>query len=102
MAEPTGYIVEIDEQGNTTVKYAGGIAEYSEGVLRQLAPCKMAYAVTDQADATFSEGLDSVECDVAVKIGELEFGPFSFVRDNIPGGDDDAGQDEDVALPQAG
>ena len=29
-----------------------------------------------RADATFSEGLDSVECNVAVKIGELEFGPF--------------------------
>lgn len=31
-----------------------------------------------------------------------KFGPFSFVHDNIPGGDDDAGQDEDVALPEAG
>jgi hypothetical protein len=36
-----------------------------------------------------------------VKIGELEFGSFSFVHDNIPGGDDDAKQDEDVALPEA-
>lgn len=25
-----------------------------------------------------------------VEIGELEFGPFSFVHDNIPGGDGDA------------
>lgn len=54
-----------------------------------------------RADATFSEGLNSVECNVTVKIGELEFGPFSFVHDNIPGGDDDAKQDEDVALPEA-
>lgn len=54
-----------------------------------------------KADATFSEGLNSVECNVTVKIGELEFGPFSFVPDNIPGGDDDAKQDEDVALPEA-
>ena len=37
-----------------------------------------------------------------VEIGGLEFGPFSFVHDNIPGGDDDAKQDEDVALPEAG
>lgn len=55
-----------------------------------------------RADATFSEGLNSVECNVTVKIGELEFGPFSFVHDNIPGDDDDAKQDEDVALPEAG
>lgn len=32
---------------------------------------------------------------------ELEFGTFSLAHDNIPGGDDDAGQDEDVALPEA-
>ena len=37
-----------------------------------------------------------------VKKGDLEFGPFSFVHDNIPGGDGDAEQDEDVALPEAG
>lgn len=54
-----------------------------------------------RADDTFSEGLNSVECNVTVKIGELEFGPFSFVHDNIPGGDDDAKQDEDVAIPEA-
>lgn len=72
MAEPISYIVEIDEQGNTSIKYADGtpyavnIAEYSAEVLKQ-----------------------------------LEFGPFSFVHDNIPGGDDDAEQDEDVALPEA-
>nr|DAG83519.1 MAG TPA: protein of unknown function DUF4444 [Caudoviricetes sp.] len=35
MAEPTSYIVEIDEQGNISIKYADGtpyavnIAEYS-------------------------------------------------------------------------
>lgn len=92
MAEPTSYTVEIDEQGNTSTKYADGtpyavnIAEYSAEVLN---------------DATFSEGLNSVECNVTVKIGGLEFGPFSFVYDNIPGGDDDAKQDEDVALPEA-
>lgn len=193
MAEPTSYIVEIDEQGNASIKYADGtpyavnIAEYSAEVLKQLAPCKMVYTVTNQidslyigatkggqkfllpysptelmetvedtedihymldgtsiklskngsldffsaisadivavdsggnatvkesitelgplhsvrADATFSEGLNSVECNVMVKIGELEFGPFSFVHDNIPGGDDDAKRDEDVALPEA-
>ena len=56
MSEPTSYIVEIDEQGNTSIN----------------------------------------------EDRELEFGPFSFVHDNIPGGDDDAKQDEDVALPEAG
>lgn len=56
MAEPTSYIVEIDEQGNTSIN----------------------------------------------EDRELEFGTFSFVHDNIPGGDDDAKQDEDVALPEAG
>lgn len=169
MAEPTSYIVEIDEQGSASIKYADGtpyavnIAEYSAEVLKQLAPCKMVYTVTNQidslyigatkggqkfllpysptelmetvedmedihymldgtsiklfkngsldfffsaisadivavdsggkcnsegehhrawplhsvrADATFSEGLNSVECNVTVKIGELEFGPF--------------------------
>lgn len=41
MAEPTSYIVEIDEQGNTSIKYADGapcavnIAEYSAEVLKQ-------------------------------------------------------------------
>lgn len=47
MAEPISYIVEIDEQGNTSIKYEDGtpyavnIAEYSAEVLKQLAPCKM-------------------------------------------------------------
>ena len=163
MAEPTSCIVEIDGQGNTSIKYADGtpcavnIAECSAEALKRLAPCKTAYAAADRidslyigatkggrkfplpyfptelmetaedmedvhymldgtsvklfkggsldfffsaisadiaavdrggnatvgesiaelgplhgarADATFSEGLDSVECDVAVKIGE--------------------------------
>lgn len=73
--------------------YAVNISEYSAG----FGPLHSVKAV-----ATFSEGLNSVECNVTVKIGELEFGPFSFVPDNIPGGDDDAKQDEDVALPEAG
>lgn len=53
MAEPTSYIVEIDEQGNASIKYADGtpyavnIAEYSAEVLKQLAPCKMVCTVRD-------------------------------------------------------
>lgn len=59
MAEPTSYIVEIDEQGNTSIKYADGtpyavnIAEYSAEVLKQLAPCKMVYTVTNQIDSLY-------------------------------------------------
>ena len=79
-------IVAVDSGGNVTVKES--ITEL--GQLHSV-----------RADATFSEGLNSVECNVTVKIGELEFGPFPFVYDNIPGGDDDAEQDEDVALPEA-
>lgn len=45
MAEPTSYIVEIDEQGNTSIKYAE--------VLKQLAPCKMVYTVTNQIDSPY-------------------------------------------------
>lgn len=193
MAEPTRYIVEIDEQGNPSIKYADGtpyavnIAEYSAEVLKQLAPRKMEYTVTSQidglyigamkgsekfllpysptelmetiegreaiqymldgtsvelarngnldsfyeyittdivavdgnenvtvkenvtevgqvhsvgADATFSEGPSAVQCTVAVKIGELEFGPFSFVHEKVSGGDDVAPQYEDVDLPE--
>ena len=43
MAEPTSYIVETDEQGNPSIKYADGttcavsIPEYSAEVLKQLA-----------------------------------------------------------------
>ena len=77
----------VDSGGNVTVKES----------ITELGPLHSV-----RADATFSEGLNSVECNVTVKIGELEFGPFSFVHDNIPGGDDDAKQDEDVALPEAG
>ena len=80
-------IVAVDSGGNVTVK---------ESII-ELGPLRGV-----RADATFSEGLYSVECNVTVKIGELEFGPFSFVHDNIPGGDDDAEQDEDVDLPEAG
>lgn len=79
-------IVAVDSGGNVTAKES----------ITELGPL---YSV--RADATFPEGLNSVECNVTVKIGELEFGPFSFVHDNIPGGDDDTKQDEDVALPEA-
>lgn len=140
MAGPTSYIVEIDEQGNTSIKYADGtpcavnmedihymldgtsVKLPENGSLDFFSAISADIAAVDgggnatvkesiaelgplhgaRADATFSEGLDSVECDVAVKIGELEFGPFSFVHGNIPGGGDDAEQDEDVALPEAG
>lgn len=59
MAEPTSCIVEIDEQGNTSIKYADGtpyavnIAEYSAEVLKQLAPCKMVYTATNQIDSLY-------------------------------------------------
>ena len=58
-AEPTSYIVEIDEQGNTSIKYADGtpcavdIAECSAEVLKQLAPCKMVCTVTNQIDSLY-------------------------------------------------
>lgn len=123
MAEPTSYIVEIDEQGNTSIKYADGTplrsqhsriqrgssaisadivaVDSDENVTVKESITELGPLHSVRADATFSEGLNSVECNVTVKIGELEFGPFSFVHDNIPGGDDDAEQDEDVALPEA-
>lgn len=124
MAEPISCIVEIDEQGNTSIKYAYGtpcavnIAECSAEVLKQMAPCKMACTATDRIDSLYigatkggqkflfpyfpteltetvedmedihymldgtsvklfkNGSLNSVECNVTVKIGELEFGPF--------------------------
>ena len=42
MSEPTSYIVEIDEMGNPSIKYADGtpysvnISDYSAEVLKQL------------------------------------------------------------------
>lgn len=44
MSEPTSYIVEIDEMGNPSIKYADGtpysvnISDYSAEVLKQLIP----------------------------------------------------------------
>ena len=194
MSEPTSYIVEIDEQGTPSIKYADGtpytvnITDYSAEVLKQLVPRKMEYTVTNQidgpyigatkggqkfllpysptelmeaiedgesiqytvvvtsrdlvslgtensfneyisanivavdgnenetvkeniivvgqectvlAEGTFSEGPSAVQCTVMVKIGDLEFGPFSFVHEKISGGEDDVPQYEDVALPEA-
>lgn len=59
MEEPTSYIVEIDEQGKTSIKCADGtpyvvnIPEYSAEVLKQLAPRKMVYTVTNQIDSLY-------------------------------------------------
>lgn len=59
MAEPTSYIVEIDEQGNTSIKYADGtpysvnVPEYSAEVLKQLAPKKLDYTVVNQIDGLY-------------------------------------------------
>lgn len=59
MAEPTSYIVEIDEQGNPSIKYADGtpytvnITDYSAEVLKQLVPRKMEYTVTEQIDGLY-------------------------------------------------
>lgn len=59
MAEPTSYIVEIDEQGNPSIKYADGtpytvnITDYSAEVLKQLIPRKMEYMVTYQIDGLY-------------------------------------------------
>lgn len=59
MAEPTSYIVEIDEQGNPCIKYADGkpytvkITDYSAEVLKQLMPRKTEYTVTEQIDGTY-------------------------------------------------
>lgn len=194
MAEPTSYIVEIDEQGNPSIKYADGTAyavgipEYSAEVLKQLAPKKLDYAVANQIDglyigatkgsekfllpyspdelmeaienresiqymldiasaelvkadgidsffeilygdiaavdgdgnikvkkiiteycnpypvevkATFEEGDIYINCIVTVKIGELEFGPYRFLHENLKGGETDAAKDENMDLPAA-
>lgn len=59
MAEQTSYIVEIDELGNPSIKYADGtpytthITEYSAEVLKQLVPRKMVYMVTEQIDGLY-------------------------------------------------
>lgn len=59
MAEPISYIVEIDEQGNPSIKYADGtpytvnITDYSAEVLKQLVPRKMEYTVTEQIDGLY-------------------------------------------------
>lgn len=194
MTERVSYIVEIDEQGNPSVKYADGtpyivnITDSSAEVLKQLVPRKMNYAVTTQIDGlyigaqkgiekfllpyspeelmetiedresirymldgttielikngnlnsfyefitadivavdseetvnvkenitevciphkvevetTFSEGTTAIECNVAVKIGELEFGPFLFAYEKLAGGGTDDPQDENVVVPAA-
>lgn len=194
MAEPTSYIVEIDEQGNPSIKYADGrpyavnIAEYSAEVLKQLAPKKLDYTVVNQIDglyigaakgserfllpyspdelmeavestesiqymldiasaelvkadgvdsffeilhgdiaavdgdgnikvkktvteycdpypvkveAAFEEGDICITCIVTVGIGELEFGPYRFLHENLKGGETDAAKDENMDLPAA-
>ena len=195
MSDPTRYIVEIDETGNTSIKYADGtpysvnVPEYSAEVLKQLAPKKLGYTVVNQIDglyigatkgsekfllpyspdelmeviedresiqyrleivsvepvkaeginsffeivygdiaavdgdgnikvkkiiteycnpcpvavkATFEEGDIYINCIVTVKIGELEFGPYLFLHENLNGGETDAAQGENVDLPAAG
>lgn len=194
MAERVSYIVEIDEKGNPSVKYADGtlytvnITDYSAEVLKQLVPRKINYTVTHQIDGlyiaaqkgtekfllpyspkelmetiedresiqymldgtsvelikngnlnsfyefitsdivavdseetvnvkenitevciphnvevetTFSEGTTAIECNVTVKIGELEFGPILFTYEKLAGGDTDVPLYEGVALPEA-
>lgn len=194
MSEPTRYIVEIDETGNTSIKYEDGtpysvnVPEYSAEVLKQLAPKKLDYTVVNQIDglyigatkgsekfllpyspdelmeaiedresiqymldiasvelvkadginsffeivhgdiatvdgggnikvkeiitghcdphpvavkATFEEGDIYINCIVTVKIGELEFGPYLFLHENLNGGETDAAQGENVDLPAA-
>lgn len=74
MTEPTSYIVEIDEQGNPSIKYADGtpyavnITDYSAEVLKQLVPRKMSYTVTEQIDGPYIG---------AVKGGEKFLLPYS-------------------------
>lgn len=175
----TSYIVEIDEMGNPSIKYADGtpyavnIPDYSAEVLKQLVPRRLDYTVVNQIDgfyiaatkgsekfllpyspdelmetiedresiqymlenvsvdlvknegfnsffenlygtivavdgdenikaknsinepcnmypvgveATFEEGDVYINCSVIVKIGELEFGPFLFLHENLRGG----------------
>ena len=59
MSDPTRYIVEIDETGNTSIKYADGTPysvnapEYSAEVLKQLAPKKLDYTVVKQIDGLY-------------------------------------------------
>lgn len=60
MSEPTSYIVEIDEMGNPSIKYADGtpysvnISDYSAEVLKQLNPRKLNYTVVNQIDGLYS------------------------------------------------
>lgn len=67
MAEPTSYIVEIDEQGNPSIKYADGtpytvnITDYSAEVLKQLIPRKMEYTVTEQIDGLYIGAVKGTE-----------------------------------------
>lgn len=59
MSEPTSYIVEIDEMGNPSIKYADGtpysvnISDYSAEVLKQLIPRKLNYTVVNQIDGLY-------------------------------------------------
>ena len=59
MSEPTSYIVEIDEMGNPSIKYADGtpysvnISDYSAEVLKQLSPRKLNYTVVNQIDGLY-------------------------------------------------
>lgn len=59
MSEPTSYIVEIDEMGNPSIKYADGtpysvnISDYSAEVLKQLIPRKLNYTVVNQIDGFY-------------------------------------------------
>lgn len=59
MSEQTSYIVEIDELGNPSIKYADGtpytvnIPDYSADVLKQLIPGKLKYTVTSQIDGLY-------------------------------------------------
>lgn len=60
MSEPTSYIVEIDEMGNPSIKYADGtpysvnISDYSAEVLNQLIPRKLNYTVVNQIDGLYN------------------------------------------------
>lgn len=91
MSEPTSYIVEIDEMGNPSIKYADGtpysvnISDYSAEVLKQLIPRKLNYTVVNQIDGLYIAATKGSE---------------KFQHEKIQGGGSDAAQDENVDLPE--
>ena len=70
MSEPTSYIVEIDEMGNPSIKYADGtpysvnISDYNAEVLKHLNPLFLHEKIQGGgSDAAQDENVDLPETD---------------------------------------